>query len=131
MNFSDLIQQYHGTTLPKLIEKQIKSLKKDVLAEAIQGTYEKFSDEFRPQVDAYTIDYIKNWFGPHIVTIDLGELFNIAVTDIERMTTQAGVVLNEEEVFDVFNIMVMRLSYFAHSNPELRKMLGIKKGWLS
>jgi hypothetical protein len=30
-------------------------------------------------------------------------------------------------VFDIFNIMVMKLTHFAHSKPELRKLLGTKK----
>lgn len=131
MNFAELIQQYSGTTLPKLVEMQIKSLNEETLVQAIRGTYEHFPVDFRPQVDAYTMDYLKGWFGPHIVATDLGEVFNVAVTDIKDMATKAGVSLNDEQVFDMFNIMVMRLSHFAHSRPELRKMLCIKKGWFS
>lgn len=131
MNFTEIVQQYRGTTLPKLVEKQIKSLNEDTLVQAIRGTYEHFPIGFRPRVDAYTMDYLKGWFGPHIVTADLGEVFSVAVTDIRDMAAQAGVSLNDEQVFDMFNIMVMRLSHFAHTKPELRKMLGIKKGWFS
>lgn len=75
--------------------------------------------------------YLKAWFGPHIVTADLGEVFSVAVADIKDMASQAGVSLNDEHLFDMFNIMVMRLSHFAHTKPELCKMLGIKKGWFS
>jgi hypothetical protein len=131
MNFVELVQQYRGTTLPKLVEKQIKSLNEETLVQAIRGTYEHFPIEFRPQVDAYTMDYLKGWFGPPIITADLGEVFSVAVTDIRDMAAQAGVSLNDEQVFDMFNIMVMRLSHFAHTKPELRKRLGIKKGWFS
>jgi len=47
------------------------------------------------------------------------------------MASSEGMELSDEQVFDVFNLMVMRLTAFAHSKQELRKQLGIKKGWFS
>lgn len=132
MNLQELVQQYRGATLPKLVEKQIKSLNEDTLLQAIRGTYDHFPIEFRSQVDAFTLAYPGiNWAGPNIATTDLGDIFSDAIQDIKGMATQAGVSLNDEQVFDVFNLIVMRVSYFAHSDPELRKMWGIKKGWFS
>jgi hypothetical protein len=132
MNLQELVQQYRGATLPKLVERQMKSLNEDTLMHAIQDTYRHFPIEFRPQVDAFTLAYPdRNWAGPNIVTTDLGDIFSDAIQAIEGMATQAGVSLNDEQVFDVFNLIVMRVSYCAHSNPDFRKMLGIKKGWFS
>ena len=132
MNLQELVQQYRGATLPKLVEHQMKSLNEDTLMHAIQGTYRHFPIECRPQVDAFTLAYPgKNWAGPNIVTMDLGDIFSDAIQAIKGMATQAGVSLNDEQVFDVFNLIVMRVSYFAHSNPDFRKSLGIKKDWLS
>lgn len=131
MNLQELIRQYHGATLPKLVEKQIKTLNKDRLLEAIQGTYQHFPIEFRKQVDAFTHSYVKNWLAPDIVTKDLGDILSDAIQDIKGMATQAGVSLNEEQVFDVFNLIVMKVSYFAHIDPDFRSGWGIKKGWFS
>lgn len=131
MGLNEIIQQYQGTTLPQLIEKQIKSLNEAILDKAIQGTYENFPVEFRPTVDSFTLSYVKNWFGPHIINADLSDVFSQAIQDINAMAKQNGVQLNNEQLFDVFNLAVMRLSFFALSKPELRKMLGIKKGWFS
>lgn len=131
MNLQELGQQYHGTTLPKLVEKQIKSLDKDTLLRAIQSTYHHFPIEFRKQADAFTHDYVKNWLAPHIVTSDLGDIFSDTIQDIKGMVTQTGVSLSDEQVFDVFNLIVMKVSYFAHIDPEFRKGWGIKKGWFS
>lgn len=132
MNCEELIQQYHGATLPKLVEKQIKSLNEDALLQAIRGIYDHFPAEFCPQVDPFTLNYAaKNWFGPHIVTADLGDVFSDTIKDIKNMATQFGVPLSDDQIFDMFNLIAMRLSYFAHSRPELRTRLGIKKGWFS
>ena len=132
MNLQEIVQQYRGATLPKLVESQIKSLNEDALLHAIRGTYDHFPIEFCPQVDAFTLAYPgMHWAGPHFATTDLGDIFSDAIQAIKGMATQAGVSLNDEQVFDVFNLIVMRVSYFAHSNPDFRKTLGIKKGWFA
>ena len=131
MKFDELEEQYRGTTLPKLVEKQLRSLKEPVLLEAIQGTYENFPVGVGPLIDAYTQSYLRKWFGPHLLQTDLGELFRTTIDDIKAMANGEGIALDDEQVFNVFNLMVMRLTAFAHSNPELRKQLGIKKGWFS
>src|SRR5207302_8679732 len=104
MNLQEIVQQYRGATLPKLVEKQIKSLHEDTLLQAIQGTYLHFPIEFRKQVDAFTHAYVKNWLAPHIVTMDLGDIFRDTIQDIKGMATQSGISLNDEQVFDVFNL---------------------------
>jgi hypothetical protein len=131
MNFQEIVQQYRGATLPKLIEQQIKSLDEETLLQAIRGTYEHFPIEFRPSVDTYTLAYLEKWFDTYILTADLGDIFIETIQDIKDMAIAAGVPLNDEQVFDMFNLIVMRLSFFAHSKPQLRKILGIKKGWFS
>ena len=131
MNPAELTEQYRGATLPKLIETHVKSLSQESLVQAIRGTYEKLPITFRPQADAYTMAYLKNWLGPHIVTADLADVFAAAVSDIKAAALEARVSLSDNQLLDVFNIMVMRMAHFAHSKPDLRKMLGIKKGWFS
>ena len=131
MDLKNIVQQYRGTTLPKLIEKQIKSMDRDTLQAAIQGTYTNFPVEFRKQVEAYTLDYQKNWINDHIRTADLGDILSEAIQDIMQMSSEAGVSLNDDQVFDMFNLTVMRLAYFADCQPGFRKLLGIKKGWFS
>lgn len=101
MNLQELVQQYRGATLPKLVEHQIKSMDEDTLLQAIRGTYEHFPIEFRPQVDAYTLDYAQKWSGPHILTADLGDIFSDTIQDIKRVAAEAGVRLNDEQVFDM------------------------------
>jgi len=131
MNLKELEQQYHGVTLPRLVEKQIKSLKEDVLLQAIRRTFDNFAVELRPHLHEFTEAYLEKWFDPTILTADLGEVFSDTVRDIKHMASEAGLPLDDERVFDLFNIMVMKLAYFAHSRPAFRKQFGIKKGWFS
>jgi hypothetical protein len=93
-----------------LIEQQIKSLDEETLLQAIRGTYEHFPIEFRPSVDTYTLAYLEKWFDTYILTADLGDIFIETIQDIKDMAIAAGVPLNDEQVFDMFNLIVMRLS---------------------
>lgn len=131
MDLQQLAQQYRGTTLPKLLEKQIKAMDKRTLLQAIQGTYKYFPENFRPLVDAYTLTYGQKLIGSQILIKDLGDVFRDAIQDAVKMSIEAGESLNDDQVFAMFNLTVMRLSFMAHSEPGFRKLLGIKKGWFS
>lgn len=132
LNLSQLVQQYHGSTLPMLVQKQIRSMSEAILIQAVRGTFDNFPVEHRPLLDAFTQDYSSTkWFNPSIVTADLGDVFNQTIADIRTMSADNGLALDDDRVFDIFNIMVMKLSHFAYSRPDVRKLLGIKKGWFS
>ena len=131
MESKELVRQFRGATLPKLVEKHIQSQSKYTLQQAIHGMIDHFPIEFRPQVAAYTLDYSMNWFGAHFLTADLGDVFIDTTEDIKAMASKAGMSLNDDQVFDMFNLIVMRVSFLVYSESGLRKQLGIKKGWFS
>ena len=131
MHLDELERQYRGVTLPKLVENQSKSMKESVLLEAIQGTYQSFPVGTAPLFDAYTLAYLEKWFEPSISTADLGRIFRTKACDISERAASKGIFLSNEQVFDVFNLMVMRLTAIAHSQSDLSKQFGIKKGWFS
>ncbi len=124
----ELAEQYRGTTLPQLIQKHIRSQSEEELLIGIRGTFDHFPPAFREPIDLFTQEYIRNWFGPHILTTDLSDIFSSSLQDIQDIARSNGLSLSQEMVFDVFNIMVMRISHFAHREKEFRKQLGIKKG---
>ena len=127
----ELGQQWKGVSLPQLIQHQIKTLKEERLIDAIQGTYDNFPTEYRSIISDFTLAYAKKWFSPAIKEIDLSDLLTQTINDIKDLARDKGFTLSDDQLFDVFNIMVMRVSHFAHSQPSFRKELGIKKGWFS
>lgn len=132
MDIQTLAKQFQGASLAKLVEKQIRSSSEDQLLHAIQGTYVKFPEHFRPAADSFSLGYAqRSWFGPQMASADLSELFLAAVQDGKDFASEQGVSLSDEQAFDLFNLAVLRLAHFAHSRPEFRKQIGIKKGWFS
>lgn len=130
MDLKQLSEQYQGATLAKLIESQIRAMSEDQLLAAIKGTYDNFPEQFRPVVDSYTLEYPQlHWLGPQIKIADLGGLFGDSIESARALALEHHVALTDDQAFDLFNLSVMRLSYFAHSRPDFRKEIGIKKGW--
>lgn len=124
-------EQYKGTTLPKLIEHHIKKQTEKQLQEAVFSMYSNFSDDIAEEIDDYTMEYLKNWFTPDIISKDLSKVFDEAIASIQNVANQKNWNLTESKKIDIFVIKVLRISFFAASKPELRKKLGVKKGWFS
>ena len=123
-----LALQYRGSTLPKLVQTQIRSQSEERLLMAIKGTFDEFPIAYREPLDQFTQEYLQRWFGPQILDTDLSEIFSQTVQDIKSTAKTHGLSLSDEMVFDVFNLMVMKMSHFASSRSDFRKQLGIKKG---
>lgn len=131
MTVKELAQQFQGATLPKLVEKHVKALKLGQLEVAIQEIYLNFPVEFRPAADKFSLSYNQSLMSPEIVSKDLGIVFAQAVEVGEKFAQSQGIDLTDDQKIDLFNLSVMRMAHFAHTRPEFRKMLGIKKGWFS
>jgi hypothetical protein len=128
---NELIRQYKGSTLPKLIEHHIKSQTKTQLENAVFEMYTKLPEPSREIVSDFTLHYIQNWFQPNIVDVDLSLVFTHAVEEIDKFSKEFKLNLSENQMIDVFIIMVLRTSFFASTEPQFRKLLAIKKGWFS
>lgn len=96
-------------------------MSENVLIDAIQGAYPKFPEDFRPLVDAFTLEYPQQeWFGNQMLSGDLSDLFKKAIEDARTFGLTNGIALTDDQLFDVFNLAVMRMSVFAHSeSPRL------------
>jgi len=132
MDVNALSKQFQGASLTKLIEKHVRSSSEDQIVAAIQATYAKFPEKFRPAADSFSLGYAQqHWFGPQMSSKDLSELFLTALKDGKEFAAGQGVLLSDEQAFELFNLAVMRVAHFAHSRPAFRKQIGIKKGWFS
>ena len=131
MDIGVLEEQFHGSTLAKLIKHHMKSQSEEEIVNAVRGTYSNFSEEQMPIIDEFTQDYLEKWFDESIYTRDLGELFSNTLSDIQLWVVESNLQISNERAFDIFNILVMKMTHFAHSRPKIRKMIGIKKGLFS
>jgi len=128
---NELIRQYRGSTLPKLIEHHIKSQTKTQLEDAVFLMYVELPESSREIVSDFTQHYIENWLQTNVIDVDLSMIFTHAIEEIEKFSKKYKLNLSENQMVDVFTIMVLRTSFFASTDRQFRKMLAIKKSWFS
>lgn len=128
---NELIRQYKGSTLPKLIEHHIKSQTKTQLEDAVFLMYVELPESSREIVSDFTQHYIENWLQTNVIDVDLSMIFTHAIEEIEKFSKKYKLNLSENQMVDVFTIMVLRTSFFASTDRQFRKMLAIKKSWFS
>jgi hypothetical protein len=126
MNIDEMQQQYHGAVLPQLIHTHMKVLSKDILPQAIRGTFIGFDEETRPKLDSFTDSYINNWCSREAMEKDLGDLFSDTIGDINNMLDESDIDLPQKLIFDLFHIMAMKLALKAHTDEQVSKVLETK-----
>ena len=131
-SIDELSGQFHGTTLPKLVEKHVRTHDEDLLLNAIKQTFDEFPPQMRPTINSYTEDYVSVcWFNKKAMSLDLGALLLGTIVDLKEWAKENDHSFSEKELFDIFNIMVMKVARFAHESKSFRKDIGIKKGVFS
>jgi len=131
MNLIELEDQYHGSTLAKLVKHHMKNQSEEDIVSAVRGTYGRFTEDLRPIIDDFTEKYLELWFDVSIYSQDLGTIFSKTLLDINAWGKESRYALTEEDAFNIFNIMVLKIAHYAHSRSEFRKKIGAKKGIFS
>jgi len=125
INLNELVRQYQGNCLSNLIKKHLKTLDESTLLSAIRETFKNFPKELQEPLNAFTQEYPKAWLINDELNSDLGNLFTKTINDTRQMTIQKGFKFHDDRLFDIFNIMVMKLAHFAHSNSSFLAKLNI------
>ena len=132
ININELSQQFQGATLPSLVEKHVRTHDEDLLLNAIRQTFDEFPPQMRSTINSYTEEYVTEWwFNEKAMSLDLGALLLGTIVDLMEWANENDHTFSEKELFDIFNIMVMKVARFAHESKSFRKALGVKKGVFS
>ena len=129
IDLKEIERQWQNTTLPKQIQFQIKKMNPEVMDAAIQGTYEKFPKNIIPNIEIFSLYYPEKWFVDGIQSAKLSSLFADAIEDIRLYSGKENLEFNSDQIFDLFNLIVLRMSHAVRSNKNLQKALGVKLGW--
>jgi len=131
-SIDELSVQFHGTTLSKLVEKHVRTIDEDLTLNAIRGTFDEFPPQMRPTINSYTEKYVPEWWiNEKVIFGDLGAVLQMTITDLKEWAKENHYEFSEYELFNIFNIMVMKVARFAHESKSFRKALGVKKGVFS
>jgi hypothetical protein len=126
VTLDEMVKQYHGNTLPELLDVHLKTIRRKVLPQVLRGTFIEFEPDLIPQLDSFTDSYLENWLKPEVATTDLGELLQRTISDVKDMCIQNGISLDDKRQFDLFHVLVLKLALRTHSDPDIKEMMAIK-----
>lgn len=128
VNLHAIAHQYQGKCLADLVAVHIKTMRKEILPQVLRGTFIEFDAELHPLLEEYTDKYVATLLTPDIASSDLSELFNTAINDIRDMCRESAINLEDNRIFDVFHIVILKLAQRSYTDPEVRKILEITTG---
>lgn len=94
-----------------------------MLPEEAKPLAETFIDRWN--VRAYEKDF---W------QMDTAIVFDEIIDDARSILSESGIPLDDETLFNMFNIIVLSYAYSAYGQPKKRKFIGIRSGkfpWIS
>jgi hypothetical protein len=91
---------------------------KKLLPPVIMDSLEEFSDRCNSR--AYDADFWRE---------DCAQVFDLITSEACDIMQKAGITLDDETLFNLFQLVTLNFALAASLQPELRKFAGIKKGW--
>lgn len=123
MDINSLSQQFTGRKFGELVLYHYNKQEFETIITALLGTIEELPESVIPHVDSW-IDEI-NSFGaePSFWKKDCGEVF-IDICNRARQKLQSlSVCATEDQIFNMFNIIVLNFAYNAHKSPETKAFI--------
>ena len=126
-------EQFGQDSFTSVIERRLKQKwNPKKLQEAMRCTYAKFPVDFRGILDEYLHNYLEKWFNHLMPRQDMRIVFISTAEDLRENAPKPNEdELSDDQIIDMFNIMMMKITRIAYEDRELRKLWAIKKGWFS
>jgi hypothetical protein len=128
IEIAKLRQQFHGAAFGELVLKQYKRLNYSATQNAIKGTADLLPDGARSSsfLEAW-IDQVRPE-GPQFWRRDCGQVLTEITAEARETLLKAGIRAEDEDLFNMFQIIVLSLAYSLHKTPSnvafVRKALG-------
>jgi hypothetical protein len=125
---------FKGKPLCRLVEHHLKRQSQTERIQGIQGTIAMLPQ----QAQSVAEDFIDRWnlhaYDQSFWQKDAASVFEEIVDDARSVLSEAGLPLDDETLFNMFNIIMVNYAYSAYDQPKIREFLGIKSSsfpWLS
>lgn len=122
-------KRFGSDSFTRHIEQQLQQgWTPEKLQEAMRGTYANFPAEFRETLDDYLHHYLERWLNPMMPRYDMYIVVIATAEDLRKHAPRLDGPPTDEQIIDMINIMMMKVTRLAHIDRKLRKAWRIKKG---
>ena len=123
VSVDQLAEQFGGRKFGELVLHHIdkQSFKQIVLA--IQGTIKSLPVQLRNEIEGLIDSANPMAFEKEFWSDDCGKILRFITSMVEKQLQEKEVKFSEENVFDVFNIIVLNYAYSAHKDLRMKKFI--------
>ena len=130
INIESLATQFEGRKFGELVLYHIKNQSFEQIIKAMQGTIDSLPSNIQNEIEslldnANLLAYKKEFWAD-----DCGQILKFIVSAAQKELEEKGVIPTEDNLFDVFNLIVMNFAYSAYKDPKMKKFINtsIRKG---
>jgi len=119
-----LREGYRGKPFRELVEYHLRRMGQDQRTNAVLGTVELLSPSAKPLAEKF----IDRWSIPawdqEFWDTDTASVFNDIIEDARKVLIEAGATIDDDTLFNMFNVVVMNFACRAHDQPKVRELIG-------
>lgn len=132
VSIDQLSEQFKGRKFGELVLHHIDQQPFKHIVAAMQGTIEGLPLQVRIEMERLLDSANPLAMKKEFWADDCGRVLMFIASMIEKELQETGVMPSEENLFDVFNIIVLNFAYSAHKDPRMKKFIkaSIGKGLL-
>ena len=122
-NIKEMAAQFQGRKFGELVLHHIKQQPFDQLVAAMKGTIEGLRPEIQPAVMGLIDNANPLAIKQEFWSDNCGKVLMFITSMTQKELQEQGLTTINDELFDIFNIIVMNFAYSAHQDPRLEKFI--------
>ena len=134
IDLQQLGEGYRGKPLRELIEYHMRRMGQKQRINAVLGTVELLPSAARPLVEEFIDRWNARAYDQEFWGTDTAIVLDEITEDARELLSQIAAPTDDDTLFNMFNIVVMNFAYGAHTQPKMRKFIGVRSQsfpWLS
>ena len=134
VNLSELRAGFEGKPFSQLIEHQLNRQSQDQRIQGINGTIAMLPKDARGLVEGFIDRWNLRAYDRAFWKTDTASVFDDITEDAKNVLSDIGLAVDDDTLFNMFNIVALSYAYSAYDQPKMREFMGVKRSvflWVS
>jgi len=134
INLSELRAGFEDKPFSQLIEHHLNRQSQDQRIQGINGTIAMLPEEARGLVEGFIDRWNLRAYDRAFWKTDTASVFDDITEDAKNVLSDIGLAVDDDTLFNMFNIVALSYAYSAYDQPKMREFMGVKGSafpWIS
>jgi len=123
VSIDKLAEQFEGRKFGELVLHHIDKEPLEQIVAAMQGTMEGLPPQVRSEIEGLIDNANPLATKKEFWSDDCGKIFRFITSIAQKELQEKGVQPSKDNLFDVFNIIVLNFAYSSHKDPRMKKFI--------